>query len=195
MKLDIDTLAANERDMLEQGFMDRQAARLLAGLDGQSDEATSQGTQGAADNGTLTHAVLAAMSGTGSLDSIYRATQTLPLAIVPLVRALATRRSRAGSLGARAASTDDGPVRDLGDATLSLVEEDDALFVIIELGGDLLAAPPAHLRSLGADGEIQSFDLPEPIGATLQFGLDRASPGYDAQRRVLFDPSTALFLD
>lgn len=191
MKWPLESLSVEGRTALEEAFSDRLAARALA----DPDTATAEAGATTSERSQLASAVLAAVKGQGSLNAVLAGATTVPMNLLGLVRRAASRNARAASLGARAASTDDGPVRDLGDSRLSMVEEQDALFIMIDLGGEMAEAPPARLRAIGADGALLAFDLPEPIGGMVQFGLMRAAVDFATNRATLFDPETALFLE
>lgn len=181
----------SEADWAEaaQRFADKQAGRGLA------EEAEAARAAGEAAAGPSQAALLRdVLAGRARpADLLVRADGSpVPLGTVALVRALLARESRAVSLAARAASSDGPLVRDVGGYAVEVVDEPDALFILVETGG---REAPRRLRLLDEQGCLFELSLPEPVEGTVQLGIAASDPSYAALRVALADPTCALFLD
>lgn len=167
-----------------EAFADRQAARNLA-LESaelepsdQSGISTSQLINMARENGSPA-ALFAKFDG------------PVPMNAIKLFRALLDRTSIGTSLHARAASTEGQIERELGPYHMSVVIEDDAAFMIIDLNDN---PAPRSCVLLHEDGRNKAFDFGAPIEDVLQFGISRNNPQFQSMLDLLIDPVTSIYL-
>ena len=161
----------------ERSFTDRRAARELAG----------QGREPARKEGRIDIAGFLAGSPSNA------GAATVPIGLLRLRRQYLQGSSLGFSTVARAASTDTDVARTIGGFRLELVEESDAVFVIVSADAD--GQLPRHLTLIHEERTL-SLDIPlgNPIGGVLQVGLD---PSSGEDRRVidlLRDPKTEIYL-
>jgi len=166
-------------DMLadaERHFVDRQAARTLASPD----------TERAATGGRID--IKSFLEG-----AFPTAGQPIPIGLLKLKRQHMRTRSLAFSTVARAASTDTMVARTIGDFRIEIVEDEDAVFVVVSGpdGRDL----PRHLTLIHEERRL-SLDLPlgNPIGGIVQIGLDPSSASDQTVIDMLKDPKTEIYL-
>lgn len=183
-RLTISSLSAGQLEQAGASFIERQAARSL----GRADAHTAAGRR------DTIRAVRRVLTGAADPRSVLLGLEIVPIEVLGLVRELLARQSAAASLQARAASSSDGVRRDAGDFELSLIEDEDVTFVIIDLGEELLLVPPTRMTLLGADGAVMDIDLPAPVDAAIQIGIARAHPRHREQVDLLADPQTSIFL-
>ncbi|MCB8837753.1 hypothetical protein [Aurantimonas sp. VKM B-3413] len=160
-------------------FVERQAARRLA----------SPETDGVGAGSAPRIDVAAFLSGEASPP----AGTPVPLGLLRLKRYQSQAKSLAFSPAARAASTDTQIARTIGAFRLEVLEEEDAVFVVV--GGPEGLALPRQL-TLIHEGMRQSLDLPlgKPIGKIVQTGLDPLSREDQTVIDMLKDPETEIYL-
>ncbi|MAU98652.1 MAG: hypothetical protein CMP81_22670 [Fulvimarina sp.] len=159
----------------ERSFVDRRAARDLAGDPAERTERT-----GRVD-------IVAFLAGT-SADA-----GPVPIGLIRLRRQYLQGRSLAFSTAAKAASTDTDIARTIGGFRVELVDEGDAFFVIVS--ADAATELPRHLTLIHEERRL-SLDIPlgNPIGGLLQIGLDPSSEGDRRVIDLLKDPRTEIYL-
>ncbi|MEL6374173.1 MAG: hypothetical protein AAFR04_09410 [Pseudomonadota bacterium] len=112
-----------------------------------------------------------------------------------IARALLARQAMASSLTARAASTTTRDlVRHIGDHVLQVIDEDDALFLIIEVAARDVEAPPRTLSIIGATHDAVTLPLSAPVEGKIQFGIGRHDPLHQRLYALLRAPDTELYL-
>ncbi|MCE7030205.1 hypothetical protein [Jiella avicenniae] len=178
MTIRLDQITSPELlEAAERRFVDRRAARDLAGHG-------AEGTEGA---GRLDVAAFLAGHVTETSGA------PIPIGLLRLRRQYLQSRSLAFSTVARAASTETDVARTVGGFRLELVEESDAVFVIVSPNAD--GELPRHLTLIHEEKRL-SLDIPlgNPIGGILQIGLDPRSAGDFRTIEFLKDPTTEIYL-
>ena len=184
-KFIIEPLSDEELAQATTAFGERQAARELA---------TRHANDIASSRSKTIIVVREAMTGARDARSVLTEIGSpVPFAVLSVVKMLFARDSAAVSLQARAANTTDTLRRNAGDCQLSLIEDDDVTFIVVDLEGPMIANPPTHLSILGADGTAREIELPGPVEASIQWGIAKTDPDHSAFITLLSDPQTALF--
>ncbi len=169
-------------EIAEKAFMDRQAARQLA------DESVAVSREKAVSIAQIGKALGAGKSPAALFASSSR---PIPMNALRFCRALLASTSLASSLQARAASTEGDFDRDVGPYRMEINFEDDAVFLMIELGN---APAPRSVIFLHDDGRHEGIELAEPIQGFIQMGISRADELGRRLIALLKDPETAIYL-
>lgn len=176
-----------ERDIADwqSKFADRLAARAFGDAEGVEE----------GQRGTAIRAARRALSGKGDARAVIDSFgDTVPMAVLPLVRAVLARTSMASSRESRAASTSEDISRTIAGSRLSIIDDEDALFVVLELAGEMTSSPPVRLTILSRYGAVHVLDLPAPINGAIQLGISASSLEYASIRKALSDPETSIYL-
>lgn len=174
----------NKWQQATQAFIDRQAARTLA-VESTEAEHTQKSLPSVAKlmqlarEGGSPAALFAALDG------------PVPLNAIRLYRSLLERTSIGTSLHAKAASTEGHIERELGPYHMSVVIEEDAAFMIIDLNDN---PAPRSCVLLHEDGRNKAFDFGAPVEDVLQFGISRNNPQFESMLDLLSDPVTSIYL-
>lgn len=183
MKELLTSLKSADLDALRERFVERQSGRMLA------EEADL-----AEANETAQNIRAALQSVAGARDGRSLLTNSpdtpVPLGLVAIARAVLARRSRAHSIAARAASTGGALAREVGPYRLEVVEETDAIFILISVG-DLPS--PAQFQGLGPGGQFVELELPPPVAGTIQLGIASSDEVYDYLVAILTDPGSSIY--
>lgn len=142
-----ETLAA-----AETAFAERRAARDLAGLDDSAAPATRP-------------ALGDILSGKAKIEG------PVPIGLLRLQRHAARARALAVSPAARAAHTSGEMARSIGPFHLSLIDEDDLMFLTIT-GPENTALPGRLDAFVEENGRYINLTLPQAVGETVMLGLD-----------------------
>jgi len=167
-----------------EAFSDRQAARTLAVESAEQETMHKSGL-------SVSKLINMAREG-GSPAALFAALDgPVPINAIKLYRTLLDRTSIGTSLHAKAASTEGHIERELGPYNMSVVIENDAAFMIIDLNEN---PAPRSCVLLHEDGRNKAFDFGSPVEDTLQFGISRHNPQFDSMLDLLKDPVTSIYL-
>lgn len=167
---------------IEARFTERQAGRKLI----EESRDTAQG-------GALSFARLieAAQRGTSPAALMAGGAGPIPLNAVRVFRALLARNSLGYSQQARAASSEGAIAREVGAYRIEVAFEDDATFVMIDVGGE---AVPHSALFLHDDGRHGQLSLPDPVEGMIQIGLSHAHSESRELIELLKDADTSIYL-
>lgn len=140
--------------LAETAFAEARARRDLAGLD---DPAT--------DAAEVRPSLGDILSGR------VQPTGPVPIGLLRLQRHAARARARAISPAARAARTEGDTARAVGPFQLTLIDEDDVVFLTIT-GPDADSLPTRLDAFVEEDGRHVALTLPAAVGETIMLGLD-----------------------
>jgi len=184
IKTAIDDLSVAETSQLEDAFNSRTAARQLA-LSSRDSVLSGEG----GDAQILRALILSETTIKEVVAS--RGERPMPLGLMAFIRASMAQSALATSMIANAASTTDDHTRMIGPYELQIIDEEDALFLLIEYN----ALPmPRRLELLLSDGRTFSIDLPSDADGVSQSAISRQSEDYAGIAGALRDPETSLFL-
>lgn len=179
--IDIDKLTEEQLASAEADFNDRQAARMLADEERQS-ERSGQG---------VSFATLQELAQNGRPLAEAFAGKPIPFNAIQLYRTLLQRRSLGYSLGAKAASTEEIAARDVGPYRFEIELDDDAAFLMIHIGK---AELPQVITFLRDDGRQELLSLPKPVEGVVQVGLSRHEQQWRSLQELLASPETAIYI-
>lgn len=115
----------------------------------------------------------------------------VPFRAVQLYRTMLARQSLGYSQMARAARTSDDMRRQVGDFELNVVNDEDAIFLMIQ---PVSTVVPSTVTLINDDGRMQALKLPEPINGVQQLGFAVGQPETDELLELLQDPATSIFI-
>ena len=167
----------------ERVFTDRLASRQMI-------EETSSQDKVATDSLPLSLGKIRNLSGLG-VSPFGQGSDPVPMGAIRLYRAFLQRQGLAFSRHARAASSDVVSRRMIGAYQLDIVMEEDALFIIVTLGGN---TPPHTMILLHENGQHYTIELAEPVEDMIQQGVARHDSKNKELVKLLLDPVTSITL-